>query len=131
MNALEGAKRPLVPGLANVATVKIANYSKRNPDTLFHLQGQAPQSCDSEGHGGVFYDTQRGHKSIWNSRPGNVMSFERKVENKQDKIKKIEEITKKSRASDKKNKKSALKKDMAMENAEMLFDLLHGKQMKD
>ncbi len=55
------------------------------------------------------------------------MPFERKIENRQDRIKKIEEITKKSRTSDKKNKKSVLKKDMAMENAEMLFELLHGK----
>ena len=38
-NELLGTKRPLVANQANVPTVKIASFSKRNPDTLFHLQG--------------------------------------------------------------------------------------------
>ena len=33
---LIGVKRPLVANLANVPTVKIDRYSKRNPDTLFY-----------------------------------------------------------------------------------------------
>jgi hypothetical protein len=57
------------------------------------------------------------------------MTFERKVESKSDKIKKIEQITKKSKLTDKKSKKAGMN-DMAKENAEMLFDLLHGAQMK-
>ena len=29
-------KRPIVANLANVPSIKIANYSKRNSDKLFH-----------------------------------------------------------------------------------------------
>ena len=36
---LIGAKRPLVANLANVPTVKIGQYSKRNPATLFYTPG--------------------------------------------------------------------------------------------
>mmetsp|Transcript_9523 Transcript_9523/g.12982 ORF Transcript_9523/g.12982 Transcript_9523/m.12982 type:complete len:133 (+) Transcript_9523:1151-1549(+) len=32
-------KRPIKANLANVPTVKIANYSKRDPSKLFYLQG--------------------------------------------------------------------------------------------
>ena len=35
-NLMIGMKRPLVANLANVPTVKIASYSKRNPETLFY-----------------------------------------------------------------------------------------------
>ena len=36
VGSMIGMKRPLVANLANVPTVKIASYSKRNPDTLFY-----------------------------------------------------------------------------------------------
>ena len=36
VGSMKGMKRPLVANLANVPTVKIASYSKRNPDTLFY-----------------------------------------------------------------------------------------------
>jgi len=53
--------------------------------------------------------------------------FERKVENKKEKMDRIESITRKLKSSDKLNKKSR-SKDVAKENAELLFDLLHGKK---
>ena len=53
------------------------------------------------------------------------MPFERKVENKKEKINKIEEITKKLKSSEKSSRKSRARV-LAQENAELLFDLLHG-----
>ena len=56
------------------------------------------------------------------------MSFDRHVENKKEKIKKIEEITKKTKLVDVTKRKKNSAKETAMENAEMLFNLLHGKE---
>ena len=125
--ALLGHKRPLVANLANVPTVKIASYSKRRPETLFWGQGQAPRPSDSEGHGGLFYETHNHGKFAWSSKIGSVLPFERKVESQKDKIKRIESITKKMKGSS--GSKSVHKdhrKQMAKENAEMLFNMLHG-----
>ena len=118
-------KRPNVANLANVPSVKIANYSKRNSDKLFHRQGEAPQPCDSEGHGGLFYDTSKHGKFAWSSKLSNTVPFERKVENKKEKMDRIESITRKLKSSDKSSKKSQAM-EVARENAELLFDLLHG-----
>ena len=89
-----GHKRPLVANLANVPTVKIANYSRRNPNTLFYPQGQAPRSSDTEGHGRLFYDVKNYSKIAFSNRMTNTVAFERKVKSKKDQIKRIEQITK-------------------------------------
>ena len=67
-NELIGTKRPLVADLANVPTVKIGQYSKRNPDTLFYRQGEAPRSSDTEGHGGVYYSPANYGKLKYDNR---------------------------------------------------------------
>ena len=85
-----GHKRPLVANLANVPTVKIANYSRRNPNTLFYPQGQAPRSSDTEGHGGLFYDVKNYSKIAFSNRITNTVAFVRKVKSKKDQIKRIE-----------------------------------------
>ena len=122
---LVGTKRPLVANLANVPTVKIASYSKRNPETLFYPQGQAPRPSDSEGHGGLFYDVKDQAKLAWSNKTANVVPFARKVENRKEQMKRIEAVTKKAKAPGKAAKRSAAKT-MAKENAELLFSLLHG-----
>ena len=124
-----GVKRPMVANLANVPTVKIANYSKRNPDTLFYPQGQAPRPSDTEGHGGLYYDTKNHSKIKWSNKTSNVLAFERKVENKKEQIKRIEQVTKRTKLPDRqsdKKKNNGNAKQMAKENALMLFKLLHG-----
>ena len=59
------------------------------------------------------------------------MPFERKVENKAEKKRKLEEIEQKVKNSQKTRKKKNVAKDIAMENAEMLFRLLHGDSGKE
>ena len=53
------------------------------------------------------------------------MPFERKVENKKEKMDRIEQITRKLKSFDKSSKKSRTR-ELAKENAELLFVLLHG-----
>lgn len=124
-------RRPIVANLANVPSVKIANYSKRDPEKLFWCQAQHPQANDTEGHGGLFYDTSNHGKFAYSSQLGNCVPFERKVENKADKKRKLEEIEQKVKNSQKTRKKKSVSKDVAMENAEMLFRLLHGESGKE
>lgn len=126
-----GQKRPLVANLANVPAVKIANYSKRNPSTLFYPQGQAPRPSDTEGHGGLFYDIKNYSKLAWSNKMTNVVKFAAgKVENKKDQIKRIEQITKNTKSAKVDQRKNS-KKQMAKENAEMLFKMLHGSKASE
>ena len=92
-------KRPIVANLSNVPTVKIANYSKRDPDKLFWGQGQHPLATETQGHGGLFYDKGKHDKFAWSSKMTNTVAFERKVEAKEDKKKRLELIEQKVRAS--------------------------------
>lgn len=57
----------------------------------------------------------------------NVVKFNGggKVENKKDQIKRIEQITRNTKSAKVDQKKNS-KKQMALENAEMLFNMLHG-----
>ena len=95
-----GVKRPLVANLANVPTVKIGQYSKRDPDKLFYPQGQHPISSDTEGHGGVYYNTQNYGKIVWNNNSSHVLPFERNVVPMKDQIKRIESVTRKTKVLD-------------------------------
>ena len=115
--------------LPNVPTVKIGNYAKRNSATLFYIPGQAPKPSDSEGHGGVYYNMENYGKVVWNNASSHVVPFERKVVDKKEQMKRIEAITKRAKDPDKLAQKNRTKQ-MAKENAEFLFNLLHGKEAK-
>jgi len=54
------------------------------------------------------------------------MPFDRKVVDKREIVKRIESVTKKTKLTEKYEKKNR-QKEMAMENAELLFEILHGK----
>ena len=54
-----------------------------------------------------------------------MLPFERKVEDKKMVIKKIEDVTKKTKLGNKSHQRAQAKA-IAMENAELLFKMLHG-----
>ena len=68
------------------------------------MPGKAPKPTDSEGHGGFFYSRDNHDKFFW-KRPASL-TFERNVENKKKKIKRIEEIVKKAKNPRKVEKKA-------------------------
>ena len=74
-----GRKRPIAANQANVPTVKIGSYSKRDPKCLFYPQGKNPRPVDTQGHGGVFYDVMKNHAKIaYSTKLSNVVPFDRK-----------------------------------------------------
>lgn len=69
-----------------------------------------------ENHGKVKYS----------NRSSNCLPFDRKVESKKDKIKRIEMITKRAKVPKEGLVAKCKDRQIAKENAEMLFNLIHG-----
>ena len=84
------------------------------------------------GHGGLFYDVMKNHAKIaYSTKISNVVPIDRqnKVSQRKEEIKRIEAITRNSKSVNLKVPKSRSKQ-MAKENAEMLFKLLNEEKVQ-
>ena len=89
----------------------------------------APRPSDSEGHGGRFYDTNV-DKVLYSNKFSSSLPFERKVRSKKEMVKHIEIVTKKAKLPKEGITSQKRDRHIAKENAELLFNLIHGKERK-
>ncbi len=85
----------------NVFQVKLGKYSERNPKQQFWVPATEPLPSEGKdvSHGGVYYDRSNYEKTVFSSQMYHSLPFERKIQNKKEILKRIEILTKKSRAS--------------------------------
>ena len=79
------------------------------------------------GHGGLFYDVMKNHAKIaYSTKLSKVVPFDRqdKLSQRKEEIKRVEQITKNFKKANLKVPKNK-QKQMARENAEMLFRLIN------
>lgn len=118
-----------VPNQPNVRTVKIGEYAARNPKQQFYIPATEPQPNGSEIHGGQFYDLSGFDKFQSNRTISSSIKFTRSVADKKKDIERIEQITKNTKIdtdSKGKVKPATIKKKVARENNEILFNLIWG-----
>lgn len=78
-------------------------------------------------HGGIYYDRKAYEKNVFSTTMYHSLPFERKIENKMEKIRHIEQATKNSRASLVPRNASEKRKKYQKEDIAMLVKLLSSK----
>lgn len=113
----------------NIFQVKIAKYAYRNPKQQFWVPSMEPLPTEGKEvtHGGIYYDRKAYEKNVFSTTMYHSLPFERKIENKMEKIRHIEQATKNSRASLVPRNASEKRKKYQKEDIAMLVKLLSSK----
>ena len=111
-------------------SIKIGEYAPRNPKQQFYLPATEPLPNGSELHGGRFYDLKPVFdKYVGNRKIFSSVAFQRNVRDKRKDMSRIEQTIKATKIDTDANGKirqSVLKKKVARENKEIMFDLIWG-----
>lgn len=123
----------IVPAQPNVQQIKLGEYAPRKPSQYFYVPSTGPEPEEKRG-GCKYYEVQEAFdKFMVDARISKSLVFSRSAIDRKKQFERIEQMRKTIRTDfdyEGRLKKTALKRKIASENKEIMFNLMFGQALK-